>query len=139
MINKITIEDKEAYYRLGSLINKKFEKLYELEHVLDSEYDSLYGYYKDNKLVGFIHIMKMYENVDIVNIVVDSDYRRRGIGSKLIDYIIHLDSEVTSVMLEVNEHNMSAIKLYEKNGFVEINKRPNYYGNETAIIMKRDV
>lgn len=139
MINKISIEDKETYYRLGSLINEKFEKLYELERILDSEFDTIYGYYSDEKLVGFIHIVKMYENVDIVNIVVDSNYRRCGIGSKLIDFIIHLDSEVTSVMLEVNEHNTSAIKLYQKNGFVEINKRPNYYGNETAIIMKRDV
>ena len=42
-------------------------------------------------------------------------------------------------MLEVNEHNKEAINLYKKNGFVEINRREKYYGNDDALIMKRDV
>ena len=42
-------------------------------------------------------------------------------------------------MLEVNEKNQNAINLYLKNGFKEINRRPKYYGSDTAIIMERDV
>ena len=41
------------------------------------------------------------------------------------------------MMLEVRESNISAIKLYEKVGFEEINRRKKYYGNEDAIIMER--
>ena len=42
-------------------------------------------------------------------------------------------------MLEVNENNVAAISLYEKNGFEVINKRNNYYGSDAALIMKRVV
>jgi len=42
------------------------------------------------------------------------------------------------VFLEVNENNQ-AVKFYNKNGFTEIARRKNYYGNENAIIMKATV
>lgn len=139
MINKLVVDDKDEFYELGKIINKNFDKLYNLENIVDSLYDDVYGYFIDNKLVGFIHINKMYENIDIVNIVVDEDYRRRKIGSKLISYVIDLYDDVMSIMLEVNENNINAIKLYEKMNFKEINRRLKYYGNDNAIIMKRDV
>ena len=41
-------------------------------------------------------------------------------------------------LLEVNENNIKALKLYKKIGFEEISKRKNYYGkNEDAIIMMK--
>lgn len=139
MINKLDSNYKDEFYKLGKIINKDFEKLYNLESIINSLYDDIYGYFIDNKLIGFIHINKMYENVDIINIVVDEKYRRKKIGSKLISYVIDLYDDVTSIMLEVNENNINAIKLYEKMNFKEINRRLKYYGNDNAIIMKRDV
>ena len=41
------------------------------------------------------------------------------------------------VLLEVRESNISAINLYSKCGFKEINRRKNYYDGEDAIIMER--
>ena len=39
-------------------------------------------------------------------------------------------------LLEVNENNVKALKLYKKTGFEKIFVRKNYYGNnEDAIIM----
>ncbi len=139
MINKLDGNYKDEFYKLGKIINKDFEKLYNLESIINSLYDDIYGYFIGNKLIGFIHINKMYENVDIINIVVDEKYRRKKIGSKLISYVIDLYDDVTSIMLEVNENNINAIKLYEKMNFKEINRRLKYYGNDNAIIMKRDV
>ena len=81
----------------------------------------------------------MYENIDIVNIVVDKDYRRKGIGNSLLKYIINLFDDVTGIMLEVNEHNESAINLYSVNNFKVINRRKKYYGNDDALIMRREV
>ena len=41
-------------------------------------------------------------------------------------------------MLEVNEKNVKALKLYEKIGFERISIRKNYYGkNENAMIMMK--
>lgn len=139
MINKIEIKDFDRFNELGLIVNKNFVNVYDLNKLLESEYDFIYGYYINNILVGFIHINKLYENMDIVNIVVDPDYRRRGIASSLLNYVISLFSDVSSIILEVNENNYSAIKLYEKQQFKVINKRLNYYGNDSALIMKRDV
>ncbi len=139
MVNKINIEELERFNELGYLVNNNFSNLYKLKDIIDSQFDDVYGYYVDAKLVGFIHISKLYETVDIVNVVVDKEYRKQGIATKLIDYIIDLFNDVENIMLEVNEHNISAIGLYEKCGFEVINKRNNYYGSDAALIMKRVV
>ena len=139
MINNIELKDKERFNELGLIINKNFAKLYQIEKLINSSYDSIYGYYAKELLVGFIHINKMYETIDIINIVVDEKYRRKGIATGLITYILNNFTDVEKIMLEVNEHNEKAINLYLKNGFKEINRRPKYYGSDTAIIMERDV
>ena len=139
MINDIKLKDKERFNELGLIVNKNFAKLFQIEELINSSYDSLLGYYNNELLVGFIHINKMYETIDIVNIVVDEQYRRQGIATSLIKYILNSYNDVEKVMLEVNEHNKNAINLYLKNGFKEINRRPKYYGSDTAIIMERDV
>ena len=139
MINDIKLKDKERFNELGLIVNKNFAKLFQIEELINSSYDSLLGYYNNELLVGFIHINKMYETIDIVNIVVDEKYRRQGIATSLIKYVLNTYNDVEKVMLEVNEHNKNAINLYLKNGFKEINRRPKYYGPDTAIIMERDV
>lgn len=139
MVNSITLDYIEEFNRLGLIVNSNFMNVYKLDDLLNSDYDYVYGYYEDSKLLGFIHINKLYETMDIVNIVVDEDYRKKGIASSLIDYVVKLFSDVESIMLEVNENNLSAISLYKKNNFEVINKRNNYYGSDAALIMKRDV
>ena len=46
---------------------------------------------------------------------------------------------IVNIFLEVRKSNLSAIQLYEKNGFNEIGIRNNYYqnrdGTENAILM----
>ena len=137
MINKVVLKDLERFNELGGLINSNFSKLFNLEALLASQYDSIYGYYDNNKLIGFIHINKLYENMDIINIVVDSDYRQKGIGTKLIDYVLGLYDDLENVLLEVNDKNNAAINLYKKSGFEVINVREKYYGEDDALIMKR--
>jgi ribosomal protein S18 acetylase RimI-like enzyme len=137
MVNKISINDLERFNDLGFLVNSNFSNVFKLNDILESKYDGVYGYYEDDNLVGFIHVNKLYETMDIVNIVVDNMYRKKGIATKLIDYVINLYNDVDNIMLEVNENNKAAIALYEKNKFEVISKRNNYYGTDSALIMKR--
>ncbi len=139
MVNKISIEDKVLFNKLGNLINNNFSNLFNLESIINSDYDYLLGYYENNLLVGFVHFSKMYETVDIVNIVVDESMRNKGIATKLLEEMLSSFDDVTNIMLEVNENNISAINFYKKNNFYIINKRNNYYGRDAALIMKRDV
>ena len=139
MVNKIGINELERFNELGLLVNSNFSNIYKLVDIIDSQFDDVYGYYVNNRLVAFIHISKLYETMDIVNIVVDVDYRKNGIATRLISFVESLYDDIDNIMLEVNENNKNAISLYKKCGFEVINKRKNYYGSDTALIMKRVV
>lgn len=139
MVNKISLEYLDAFNKLGFQVNSNFSNLYNLSKIIESQYDYVYGYYLDDKLVGFIHVTKLYETMDIVNVVVDREVRKQGIATKLINYVIDLFDDIDNVMLEVNENNIPALSLYKKNNFEIINKRNNYYGSDAALIMKRVV
>lgn len=139
MIKNVSLDDLEYFNKLGLQVNDNFINLFNLEDIILSEYEYLFGYYLDNKLVGFIHLTKSFEIVDIINVVVDINYRRKGIANELIKYCMNYFADVVSFMLEVNVNNVSAISLYEKNNFKVIHKREKYYGNDDAFIMKRDV
>lgn len=138
MVKEVTLLDQDEYLKLGLLVNINFEKLYNLESLLNSEYDKIFGYFEDNVLRAFIHVRVLYETVEIINIVVDPLYRRKGIATLLLKYIMNI-KVIKEILLEVNINNEVAIKTYEKNGFKVISERKNYYGSDTALIMKRDV
>ena len=139
MINSISIKDINSFNSLGKELNDNFSNLFILDNLLNSEYDKVFGYYLEDNLIGFIHINKLYENMDIVNIIIDKDYRNKGYGKELLDYVINNNKDINSIMLEVRESNKNAIEFYKNNNFKIINVRKNYYGNENALIMKRDV
>lgn len=139
MVDNVTLKDLCEFNKLGELINPNFSKVYKLNEILELNYNYIWGYFLNNKLVAFLHITKSYESVDIINIVVDDKVRRKGIAMILLNYLYNYFSDVKEIFLEVNENNKIAINFYKKNNFYEINCRRNYYGDDSAIIMKRDV
>ena len=77
----------------------------------------------------------------ILNLTVNPDARRRGIGTRLMKHFLALACRhnADTVMLEVRPSNEAAIALYEKLGFNEIGMRRNYYpatdGREDALLL----
>lgn len=133
MVNKCSILDIERIIELGKLINNDFEKLNNISELISN--DNIFGYYLDDKLVGFIVINKCYEVIDLLYIVVDKLYRNKSIGSKLMEYMINT-FDYERIMLEVRCDNIYAIKLYKKYNFKIINIRKNYYLNNDAYVME---
>lgn len=94
----------------------------------------------DDEIVGFAGLLKICDEANIMNIVTKVNKRNLGIGSKLLAKLIESAKEqnCTSITLEVNEHNSSAIHLYEKFNFKRIGLRKKYYNNtDDAIIMSQ--
>ncbi|WP_300385635.1 ribosomal protein S18-alanine N-acetyltransferase [Clostridium sp.] len=92
-----------------------------------------------NKVLGFIGIWVVLGEGDITNIAVHPDFRKLGIGEKLLSSMISLcDSlDCNIINLEVRKSNLPAISLYEKFGFFKIGLRKGYYDNkEDAILMQ---
>ena len=139
MIKDLQINDLDRFVYLGNLIKKGFEKTYILVDILKDINSELKGYYINEVLVGFIHIIKSVDSIDVINIVVDNDCRRKGIASKLIEYILLENDNKYDYFLEVRESNEAAINLYKKYNFEIVNIRKKYYGNENALLMKRGV
>ena len=134
MIREITIEDKDRYYKLGSILNSNFIKLFALEREIAKDSSSILVYVDDNIVQGFIEIDILPDFIDIINIVVDPSNRKKGIGTQLINYIStnYLNKPIN---LEVSKENLVAINFYNKLGFKEIGIRKNYYEGIDAIRM----
>lgn len=94
------------------------------------------------KVLGYVGSQSVLGEADMMNVAVDPDFRRRYIGQKLIEQLVNLLGEagVHSLSLEVRVTNESAIALYEKLGFVQVGRRPNYYRNpkEDALILRKE-
>lgn len=101
-------------------------------------------YYRENgTIVAIVLIEETPDIINIIDVLVDENFRRRGIGEKLIRYILNLyKNNQVKFMLEVRDDNHAAICLYDKCGFKEIYRRKKYYKERDAIIMeyeKKDV
>ena len=97
-------------------------------------------------LVGYAVSWVSKEEVYIENLVVAKAYRRRGIGSALLSYILNRakQNHIIRATLEVRVSNEAARGLYLAHGFSEVAIRKGYYNNpyEDALVMvkflKRD-
>ena len=136
MIRELTISDNNDFQELGKLLNNNFANLYNLNDELKRDYSIVLGYEKEGKIVAFLHINLIQDEIDIINIVVAKEYRKQKIATKLLTYIIN-NYPNKKIILEVNEKNSNAYNLYLKMGFKENNRRKGYYNGDDAIIMVR--
>ena len=83
----------------------------------------------------------MLDEADITDVAVRPQYRRRGIGLKLVTIMMGLMKHmgVASVLLEVRESNLPAQNCYAQAGFTVVGRRKNYYElpKEDALLMGR--
>ena len=94
-----------------------------------------------SEVVGYVGLLMVPEESDILNIAVRSDRKRRGIATKLM---AAMEKEaaghgVTVFHLEVRAGNGAALALYERLGFLKDGIRRNYYTEpvEDAITMTK--
>ena len=115
------------------------------ESMLDSGFDGgrlfAFGAYMDKKLVGVITISLSLDDADIEGVVVDKEFRCKGIAKALIerahDFI--LSKGIKKVLLEVRQSNAPAISLYKSVGYTQISTRKGYYQDgENALILIKE-
>lgn len=106
------------------------------ENISNNPFAKYLVYLKSNKVVGYIYYSDIYERCEINQIEVISEERGLGIGSKLMEKLISIVNK--SITLEVRIDNITAIKMYEKFGFMKKAIRKGYYNGTDGILMKRD-
>jgi len=94
---------------------------------------------QEERVLGFIGIWLLVGEAHIVTVAVREEYRRMGIGERLliaaIETALEYDQEVLT--LEVRKSNDAAQLLYQKYGFDRVGLRKRYYtdNNEDAVLM----
>ena len=144
ILNKASADNAEALLHLESLDQKFFPQPWDknswqtlfnshserwlLKCVLDSETIG-FSLFELSFVDSFAHLLK---------ILINPHKRQKGWGLELLNESLKgLRAQgIKSFFLEVEEGNLSAIKLYQKAGFKIIHKKPQFYNNgATALIM----
>lgn len=91
------------------------------------------------RIVGFMGVWYMVDQLHLVTIAVDPARQRAGIGTRLLleCFDIAREAELNEIVLEVRESNDRARALYEYFGFRRAGELKDYYkdNHETAIVM----
>jgi ribosomal-protein-alanine N-acetyltransferase len=95
---------------------------------------------RSQRIVGYT-VCSRYDTVwHVMNVAVDPDLRRQGIGRALLaELYVRVDDPEAQFTLEVRRSNRGAIELYEQDGFRTAGLRRRYYqdNGEDALIMWR--
>jgi ribosomal-protein-alanine N-acetyltransferase len=98
---------------------------------------------QDGAVIGYAIMSIGAGEAHILNLCVAPEQQRHGVGSKMLDHLIHLAQQhgAGSMFLEVRPTNAGAIRLYHAFGFQEVGTRKDYYpavnGRENALILER--
>lgn len=93
----------------------------------------------DGKIVAYAGAWVSFNQADVMNVAVASDFRGQGLGTLLFAELIKTVKArgATAITLEVRPSNKAAIKLYENFGLRSVGRRKGYYldNGEDALIM----
>ncbi len=96
---------------------------------------------QDCRICGFLCAHIVAGEWEIENVVVEEEFRRRGIGAALMRTLLNRWEAAAgaAVLLEVRESNAAARALYEARGLREVGRRRRYYRDpvEDAILYAR--
>ena len=97
----------------------------------------------EGRLIGYVSTFLVADEMNIANVAVDSEFRRQGVGKRLMDSAVILakQNRMTTIYLEVRKSNEAAQELYRKVGFERGGVRKNFYDHpkEDGLIMRMDL
>ncbi len=104
---------------------------------------SCWVYLQEGEIVAHGVMMEVAGECHILNLCVDPDWQRRGIGRRMLRHLLGVARRrgADTAFLEVRVSNEAAIRLYESEGFCETGRRRDYYpaagGREDAVLFAK--
>ncbi len=96
---------------------------------------------EDGFVLGYGVLGVILDEGCLEKLAVRPECQRQGVAQAILGSFIRYGQEnLAFITLEVREHNVPAISLYEKNGFQTVGRRKNYYSeiHEDALLMTLD-
>ena len=139
-IREMTLDDLDRVMEIECASFQSPWSRYAFEYdIMQNEHANYFVLLLENRIIGYAGLWAFETVGHIVNMAIDTEYRRKGYARKLLDYLITYGHEigVERFTLEVRAGNEAAINLYRSKGFVEVGIRPRYYqdNREDAMIM----
>ena len=94
------------------------------------------------RVVGFVCLVTLFEEAQILDIAVSPDQRGRGIARLLMEHACSVAREQHAevLSLEVRASSAAAIGLYRQAGFRQVGIRTNYYdSSEDALLLEKNL
>lgn len=109
-------------------------------HELSAQFSFPFVAVCNGTVAGYVCLMSIFEEAQILDIAVDIGHRGQGIALSLMERAMATAKEQGAevLALEVRVSNLPAIALYERLGFSRCGIRPRYYdGVEDALLMEK--
>ena len=86
----------------------------------------------DGKICGYVLFWLLPGSIDVHNLAIAPEFRRRGIARMLMGQVVATagTQSATRVTLEVRQSNEAAKRLYASLGFVQTGLRKGYYSDD---------
>jgi len=142
-VQRMSREDVEEVARLEKLCFSDPWSKSSFEHELTNRFSIPLVVKSGSTIVGYCCLWHVYEQMEIATIAVAPEFRGKGVGGMMMRWIVEEAARqgCSSVVLSVRESNLTAIRLYRRFGFVQLDRRKGYYRlpDEDAIIMIKAV
>jgi len=142
VIRTMSIADLDEVLSIESLFYSTPWKKEHFIHEIHSPVSFPFVLTINGLVVGYLCLMSLFEESQIMNITVSGKYRGKGLAQMLIEFAVKTATEkgAENLVLEVRASNFAAISLYEKNDFVRYFVRKKYYeGLEDAVLMEKSL
>ena len=140
MINyrQLTKDDENIFKNLISYEGKHYDDFLSLGwsnnqiiNQINKKTNLAFGAFYNETLVSFIlgdlfNIEKISE-YEILLIYVSKNFRKKGLGTKLLNKIEENNTRLKKIYLEVSKNNSEAISFYAKMNFIGMHTRKNYF------------
>ena len=146
-IDMITIEkmSREHLSEVASIEERSFSLPWSLEsfELMLTEQASALVALEDGRVLGYVGMMCVLDEGQIINVAVHPEARRRGVGRRLMEAAQTYAKErgIVFLSLEVRESNIAARSLYSSLGWEEQGIRKGFYSHpvENACVMTKSI
>ena len=143
----ITIEkmSREHLSEVASIEEMSFSLPWSLEslELMLTEQASALVALEDGRVLGYVGMMCVLDEGQIINVAVHPDARRRGVGRSLMQAAEAYAKErgIVFLSLEVRESNIAARSMYSSLGWEEQGIRKGFYSHpvENACVMTKSI
>ncbi|MDD2309416.1 MAG: ribosomal protein S18-alanine N-acetyltransferase [Desulfuromonadaceae bacterium] len=141
-VRAMTEDDLESVVAIEMVSYATPWKREHFQHEIAARYSWPFVAVEDVSVVGYVCLMSLFEEAQILNVAVSPDRRGSGIARMLLGeaFRMALEQGAETMALEVRASNSAAISLYRQLGFERVGIRSGYYESaEDAILMEKNL